>query len=107
VNADCLGTREHGPSNGTAISVHALHGLVSNAGDLLDIARPGKSPSAAAGLTAKRQRSRGKEELGVRVPMRQLSAKTLNSWINVAAGGRGQQHGAAAPMDIGHDTFIE
>jgi hypothetical protein len=103
VNADCLGTREHGPSNGTAISVHALHGLVSNAGDLLDIARPGKSPSAAAGLTAKRQRSRGKAELGVR----QLSAKTLNSWINVAAGRQGQQYGAAALMDIGHDTFIE
>ena len=67
-----------GPSNGTFFSVHArcTVSLVSNAGDLLDIARLGKSRSAAAGLTTKRQRSGGTEELAL-APLRHSSATTL------------------------------
>jgi hypothetical protein len=40
----------------------ARFSLVSNAGECLDIARLGKSRSAAAGLTTKRQLSGGTEE---------------------------------------------
>lgn len=39
--------------------------LVGNAGDRLDVARPGKSQIAAAGLTTKRPRSDSTKELGV------------------------------------------
>jgi hypothetical protein len=44
LNADRLGISDHGRPNGAAFSVHALHGpfSVTNAGDLLDVARPGK-----------------------------------------------------------------
>ena len=40
-------------SNRNTFSAHALHGpfFSGTVGDLLDVARPGKSPSAAAGLT--------------------------------------------------------